>query len=41
MIGELAKGLQIMGILVTKMPPNDTKIALDATYTLAEHISAT
>ena len=35
------KGSQIMGILVTKMPPNDTKSALNATYTLAEHISDT
>ena len=35
------KGSQIMGILVTKMPLNDTKSALNATYTLAEHISDT
>ena len=35
------KGSQIMGILVAKMPLNNTKNELNATNILAERISAT
>ena len=35
------KGSQIMGILVAKMPLNNTKNELNATNILAEHLSDT